>query len=191
MFAIFPALIVLVAGLDVLGLVDPIIREALERIATLPSDSPWQVLVDPLERLATGGTPAGPMLWWSGSCPGRCQHIGAYQWAVGVIRAARGDRSVLWRQLSCSVLLAFIAYCVMLGAHSSCGGLGAADRARGRGRGPRRRRAAALGVGALPSALPGGSVLFAVFWCAAPGARRRHFGISRPAASWPCSRGWS
>ena len=87
-FAIFPALIFLVAVLDLAGWFVPVIEDAVRWVGEQPADSPWRSLEAPLDAVLKGSTPAWAMLvfgglitlWTAGN------YVGGYQWAVGRIR---------------------------------------------------------------------------------------------------------
>ena len=113
-FAIFPALIVLVAVLDLLGRFKPVVTEAIDWIQKQPSDSPWRALEEPLNTVLSGNTPAWTMLlfgglivvWTAGN------YIGSYQWSVARIRREPAGRPYL-HQRALQVGLAFAAFLVI------------------------------------------------------------------------------
>ena len=177
-FAIFPALISVVAVLDLLGRFKPIVRDLSGVVADQPADSPWRVLENPLDAVLHGRTPAWPLLlfgvvitiWSAGN------YIGGYQWAVHRMRRETGGRSFL-RQRAIQLVLAVFAFLlvVLVGAVGLLAGPLAAH------------VGDAVGFGDTTRALwswlrwPGMFVfvaaLFAIFYQVAPGARREGVGL--------------
>jgi membrane protein len=113
-FAIFPALVALVAVLDLLGRFKPVVTDALEWIQKQPPDSPWRVLEEPLHNVLTGNTPAwamlifggGVVIWTAGN------YIGSYQWSVARIRRQPAGRPFL-HQRALQIALALAAFLVI------------------------------------------------------------------------------
>jgi membrane protein len=113
-FAIFPALIVLVAVLDLLGRFKPVVESAVDWVLAQPSDSPWRALEEPLDAVLSGHTPAWSMLlfgglivvWTAGN------YIGSYQWSVARIRREPAGRPYL-HQRALQVALAVGAFVVI------------------------------------------------------------------------------
>jgi membrane protein len=114
-FAIFPALIFLVAVFDLLGWFKPVIEDAVNWIAGQPTDSPWRALEAPLNAVLESSTPAWTMLvvgglitlWTAGN------YVGGYQWAVGRIRRIPAGHPFL-RQRLYQHALALGAFLVVL-----------------------------------------------------------------------------
>lgn len=113
-FAIFPALIALVAVLDLLGRFKPVVIETVDWIQKQPPNSPWRALEEPLRHVLSATTPAWAMLlfgglvvvWTAGN------YIGSYQWSVARIRRRPAGRPFL-RQRALQVALALGAFMVI------------------------------------------------------------------------------
>jgi membrane protein len=100
-FAIFPALIFLVAVLDLAGWFMPAIEDAMRWVGEQPSDSPWRSLEAPLQAVLNGSTPAWAMLFFGGLTMlwAAGNYVGGYQWAVGRIRRIPAGHPFLKQRL--------------------------------------------------------------------------------------------
>ena len=177
-FAFFPALIFLVAVLDLAGWFVPAIEDAVSWIAEQPADSPWRSLEAPLDAVLEGSTPAWAMLifgglitlWTAGN------YVGGYQWAVGRIRRIPAGHPFV-KQRVIQHVLAIGAFLVLLVAVVVVVFTGPVAESLGD----------RIGLGDTvrtvwswlrwPILFVVVSLLFAVFYQVTPGARREHAGL--------------
>lgn len=177
-FAIFPALIFLAALLEVLGIFKDATREALDWVSRQPGDSPWHVLDQPLASALRGSAPVIPLLVFGGALTlwTASNYIGSYVWAISVIRGVRGERP-FWLQRLLQLAPAMVAFLVIVAAVIIAVVSGPIATRVGKALDAGHTVGLLWTWGRWPLLFVVLSVLFAVFFQIAPGARRRRLGL--------------